>query len=406
MSFFDQLRTASFKGFDFAWDTEGKDFGRDVKKHKIIGGKKVFYEDLGVKETAFTIEAVIGGTEDFVEQANAFEALLAERGVGRLVLPHDGEITAIVMSARRRTSSNEVGIVRFSITFERVEPDSKTAFTSTSVTLKSQADQSMSGALSDFMNFYNDNVPDFVLDSTLSQITNFAGTLDKGLNRIGVDFEAPVFIPSDAQTFGGQIISMFTELLNFESPIDFTIPVPITPAADNPISAFEMAQTLTSVGAELEDTEEFVTTTGSLRAKNNAATDLLTKITATSTAAKAVAFADFTSKAEAITMRDTLLGNMSSLRAAAGREKWSESYKSLGSLMAAVNSDINTGLGRLPDTIIIDSKNVRSSLELAHRLYGDTPSQVVGKFQDMVSRNGIVHPSFVPAEEQEVLIDA
>lgn len=74
--------------------------------------------------------------------------------------------------------------------------------------------------------------------------------------------------------------------------------------------------------------------------------------------------------------------------------------------MAAVNSDINTGLGRLPDTIIIDSKNVRSSMELAHRLYGDTPSQVVGKFQDMVSRNGIVHPSFVPAEEQEVLIDA
>ncbi|MDP7142694.1 MAG: DNA circularization N-terminal domain-containing protein [Alphaproteobacteria bacterium] len=407
-SFFDQLRKASFKGFEFAWDREDKTGGRDVKKHKLINGKKVSYEDVGVKETAFTIEAVIGGREDFVAQAAAFEALLNEKGIGRLVLPHEGEIAAVVMDVRRRTSSNEVGIVRFSITFERVEPDSKSSFTSTSVTLKNQADTSLDAALTDFINAYNANVPDFVLDSTLAQIAGFTGGMNTALNRIGTDVRPPVFVPSDAKTFGQQIISMFTGLLlNFESPVDYTISTAATPGiSDSTSNAFEVSRTLNGISGELRTIEDAVTTTGSLRAKNNTAVDLLTKIAGTSAAAKAVAYADFESKEQALNMRDSLLHNMSSLREAAGTARWSGSYTSLGSLMAAVNSDINTGLGRLPDTITIQNGSVRSSLALAHRLYGDNPAQVISKAQDIVNRNGIVHPSFAPAEDLEVLIDA
>ena len=74
--------------------------------------------------------------------------------------------------------------------------------------------------------------------------------------------------------------------------------------------------------------------------------------------------------------------------------------------MAAVNTDINTGLGRLPDTVTIRNQAVRSALELSYRLYGDKRSLVISKASDIVDRNNIIHPSFVPADDLEVLIDA
>jgi|GEM_PF-6984976 len=407
MTFFDQLRTPSFKGFEFELASENNTFGRDVKKQKIINGN-VRHEDTGEKEDVFTIEAVIGGSDDFVDRAEAFKALLNEKGAGRLILPHEGEMLAVVTNARKRTNDREVGLVYFSITFERDESALSNKSSSTSVALKDQADLTMAKALSDFTNVYNDDVPDFVSNSTLGQINDFAEELNSSIISHRSDFSVLGFVTSDAKTFGDQIISMCSDLVDYEENIDYMVSTSssMTTASSNADDALSLVKTLVDISKDAEIDTGTISGAQSLRVTNNNAISLLAKTAAMSSAAKAVAYAEFSSKEEAIDVRDSLLNTLSSLRATAGAQGWSKSYMSIGSLMATINNDINTGLGRLPDTVTIRNQAVRSSLALAYRLYGDTSSSVIEKASDLVSRNGIIHPAFVPAEDLEVLIDA
>ena len=405
MSFHEKLRKPSFRGFEFSLVNESNDFGRDVKAQKPINAKKVYYEDVGVKEDIFTLEIVIGGTDDFVEQAKQFKAILSEKGSGRLVLPHEGEMLAVVLSARQRTDSNEVGIVYFSVTFGRDESVKQQSGISTSFALKNSSDSALDNALIDFLAVYNDNAPDFVLDSTLAQINDYTSNMVSILNRAKVNFTAPEFSVYKAETFGQQIISMFESLISYEDVVDYTVSTSSPIYVEERPDPLLLVNTLSGLTGQVKTDFTANTTTQSLRAVNNAATDLLTKISAASAAAKAVSYASFPSKKEAIDVRSNLLNTMATLRTTAGAQRWSNSYTSLGGLMAAVNNDINTGLGRLPDTVTIRNQFVRPSLALAYRIYGDDPTRVVAKASDLVARNAVVHPCFVPAEDMEVIIN-
>lgn len=225
------------------------------------------------------------------------------------------------------------------------------------------------------------------------------------LNRAKTSFVAPSFTVNKAETFGQQIIAMFKDLISFEDVVDYTVSTSSPVYIEEKPAPLLMVNTLSSLSSQVDTNFTANTTTQSLRAVNNSATDLLTQIAAISSAAKAVAYTDFTSKSEAVSVRSDLLNTMASLRTTAGAQRWSNSYTSLGGLMAAVNNDINTGLGRLPDTVTIRNQFVRPSLALAYRIYGDNPSRVVTKADDLVTRNAIVHPCFIPAEDLEVIIN-
>ncbi|MBK67926.1 MAG: hypothetical protein CMP22_07320 [Rickettsiales bacterium] len=407
MTFYDRLRKASFKGFEFSLSDESKEFGRDVVKHKILNASAPSYEDVGQKETSFTLEIAIGGNDNFLEDAQAFEALLSEKGSGRLVLPHDGEMTAVVTSARRRTTTKEIGIVYFTVTFDRDEEKNDTATVSTSTILKQRSNTSFNSALTDFTKSYRANVPDFVHNASLTEINGIATDLALAISRVKSDFIAPDFNVENTAVFADQIVSMFQGLLSFEAPVNYTI---ATQSASNTPTAnqsLEIAKALIDVAgtAQIEEVAG-ATATQSLRSSNSQAIHVMAKVSALSAAADAVSYAEFTSKEEAITVRDDLLSDMGELRSSSGALGWNDSYISLGGLMAAVNDDINTGLGRLPSTALVQNNSVLSSLALAYRLYGHDLQNVVSKSDDLIKRNRVVHPSFIPIQDLEVLIDA
>lgn len=405
MSFYDALRKPSWKGFEFSLDSEGKDFGRDVKKQKVINGEKVFYEDTGVKETVFSIEAVIGGADDFVQQMEEFERLLAAKGAGNLILPHEGEMLAVVTAARRRTASREIGVAYYSITFERLEKIQERSSASTSVGLRNQTDSTMNALLADFTNAYNGTVPDFVTSGSTNQMEAFTGKLSTALSRIRTNLNKPSFSMNDAKGFGQQIIDMFGGIANFSEPVNYAVSAPIVEESTK-VNPLLLTKTLTGISSTAIADSAEVGQAGTLRAKNNTAMDLMVRGAAITSAANTVSYAEFSSKEEALAVRDELLNVMSSLRSSAGNQRWPASYKAIGSLMSAVNNDINTGLGRLPKTVTVKNQSVRSALELSYRLYGNQPTLVLAKSNDIINRNGIVHPSFVPAENVEVLVDA
>lgn len=409
MSFHDSLRQASLDGFDFEISTDDKTFGRDVKRHKIINADNILHEDVGVKGEIFSVEAVIGGNPNFVTDADEFEALLSLKGIRKLVLPHTQSMDVVVTDARRRHRSNEVGIVHFSITFEVSKDSTQTqsSLTTTS-SLLTASNAGFAAGFADFADNYQSSVPDFVSDDTLAKVSVFTASFGSSLSRIGETFTAPIFTVSNALDFGGEVVAMFQDITSaFETVLNFSIAIPQTTSSDTP-SAFSVVQALNKA-SDITITDEVVetsTASQSLRQSNAAATDLLLKVASISAAGEASVYADYESKEQALSIRDGLLESMSRIRTIAGDSGWNSSYNAMSDLMAAVNRDIDTKLGRLPDTITIDSVSVRSSLALAYRIYGDTPSRVVELSDDMITRNKIRNPVFVPAEALEVLIDA
>lgn len=400
MSFYEQLRTPSWKGFEFALSTDNKDFGRDVKRHKKINGKSVDHEDTGQKPIPFVVEVVIGGSDDFVEQAAEFEALLSEEGVGRLVLPHEGEITAVVMSARRRHNSDEVGIIYFSITFEEVDTTTVApAGISSTYNLIKAVDNSNEAALLDFSDEYNDGMPDFITDKIQSQMDDFKGVLNGNINRVNKVIDFGKLEVSNGITFGKKVISTFENIVSFGENIDLSI------AFDNS-DVIDEVDFINMVNA-LNDTADrpavYYNDDQSSSSTNIKTTDLFSRITTINAAAKASLSAEYESQKQAIQVRDRLFSTISSLRNEAGAARWSESYLSLGSLMAAINRDIDNRLGRLPITAIIRTQAMRSSLAIAHRIFGDNPNTVISQADDLVKRNSLVHPAFITARELEVL---
>lgn len=410
MSFYDNLRTPSLDGFEFALASSDKAFGRDVKRHKIINADSYVYEDIGALETAFTVEMAIGGNSNFLAQADAFEKILTKKGTHSLVLPQTGELTVVITGRpRRREHSGEVGIVYFSATFELdngVSTLTAKAGT-TAAALQTSSLAALNSAITNFMQAYTDSAPDFVNDGVTTEINGLIGNMTTALSRIGQDFTAPDFSLSSAQTFVDQITSMFDSVTDYEEDIDFSVAVSDQEETVQ-AAAIDVVNALSTVSVDPQlTTSSGGSTAQSLRTSNSNAVELFTKIAAISSAAKTVSYVEYDSKQDAIAMREDLLSSMESLRAAAGESGWAESYRDLGSLMAAVNRDVDEDIGRLPTTVSIQPTTVRSSLALAHRLYGSTNAEnVIAMAEDIVERNGIMHPSFIPVEDLEVLSNA
>lgn len=401
--FYDSLRAPSWKGFEFALNTDSKDFGRDVKKHKIINGKTVSYEDTGAKENAFTIEAVIGGSADFKEQADEFEALLSAEGTGLLILPHTDELKAVVTSARRRHNSDEVGVVYFSITFETVDQETKApAGVSNTYELLASVNNSNDAAISDFVGKYTDTTRDFITNEIISQMDDFKSLLNGNLSRFNNAILSNVFTVSTGAVFGNEIISMFKDLVSFKELLNFSVAIDKKDAAaDVDYVSVTKALNIVASSAPILDSED-----QSLGAKNIRATDLFSRISAANAAAEASLSTEYESQKQALNIRAGLLSTIAGLRNEVGEQAWSDSYIALGDLMAGINRDIDNKLGRLPIVAIIKTQKMRSALAIAHQVFGDNPARVVAQANDLIKRNDIIHPSFVSASELEVLIDA
>lgn len=400
MSYFDLLRTASLNGFPFQIANDDEAFGRDIKKHIIVNNKPRF-EDVGDRGREFTIEAVIGGNADFIQQAEQFQAILAS-GTGRLVHPQIGEINGVILEPRRRTNDKEVGIVYFSFTFAEEIKEEQQAQGFSSSDLLSNASATLNAAVIDFTKAYNDRMPDFMSGDIVAQLGAFGANVSTSLSRVGEVLDLGSFDVNDVMSLGGQITSSFQSLLNGLVPkVNFSIGAP--KIALPPRDALGITSSLAGVGTNVGDVNP---ADNSLANSNKTAVAILSKVTVITAAAQASAHIKYESKKQAVEVKGLLSNKLRAAKDICGNNGWDETYIAIGSLLAAINRDIDESIGRLPKTVSIVPSSIRSSLLLSHRLYGDDKTQVIKRSDDIVARNAIIHPSFLPADTLEVLIDA
>lgn len=416
----EDLRPASYKGFEFLTPEDSAAFGRRWQTHQFPGRDDPAHEDLGLDVQRYRITAVIAGT-DYYSRAGEFEALLKEAGPGRLVHPYYGEIEIVVKSARRRHSTRRVGEVVFFIEAEKHGKVAPTTSPDTSAELKASTDTSFAALQDDLGNrLLTTFVPDFVTADALDRVTGFTDNLRStlGVSSFQPDVEwpaaasLPIASPSAlSASLGALYKGLALSVKRAASPV--IGPVAQATAAPDPVTANAIPTDRAVVAAvtlaKAADHRVTVavpppTSTQKTVSANALTLDLAQRGMAVTAAVAAARHARYESREQAVDTRDKLAARLFALRDDLGAAGWDEAWSAASAMLSALTRDINARIGRLPRTATVRSAGLRSSAALANRIYGDDPALIFERATDITLRNRLRHPGFVPADDLEVLV--
>lgn len=371
----------SFRGAAFVVPTSDAQFGRRVQIDELPLRDLPQSEDLGRRAREYSVEVFVDSSlsDDYLSARDALIAAIEKPGVGTLVHPWYGRIRAVVKAgARVREETRSGGRATFSITFVQVDETTYPAATNhTASAVQSAADTASAAAVSDFSNRWNvSGLP----DNQVAQLkTRLASTLAGLEARVsGVSASAASDIRSPAN-MAGLIVGTMQDLPNTVS---------------TPIQALQLYQSLFNAG---DSNQALPTTTASRRqqATSDAAVQAVVQRSAVIEAARQSSLATYASSNDALSTRDILLDALDTQMEATdpvyGEPIDDAVYQALESLRAVVAEDLRTRGAQLPSLVVYTPKATLPALVVAHRIYGDAT-----RADEIVSRNAIQHPGFVP----------
>lgn len=176
MAWKDRLVDASFRGVLFKTEDESLTAGRRVETHEFVNRDKPYTEDLGKATSRPKFSAYVIG-DDCYEQRDRLIEALNKPGPGTLIHPAYGEMSVCVDGEINVSSSSSEGrMVRFDLRFveagELTYPTSGAATANTLVSSCSALDDCISD---NFEKFGMDGMADFVQGDVLERAT---GILD------------------------------------------------------------------------------------------------------------------------------------------------------------------------------------------------------------------------------------
>lgn len=179
MSWKDNLVPASFRGISFKISSSSADFGRRNVSHEYPLRETPYNEDLGRKKQEFTIEAFVIG-DDYIQQRDRLiRACEQQAGRGRLEHPYYGTKFVTCDGCRVTETTEEGRMARLSLTFieagEKRYPAAATDFFSK---LGVAGDGLLASAQNHFSSAFNVlGYPNFVLEQASESINLLATSL-------------------------------------------------------------------------------------------------------------------------------------------------------------------------------------------------------------------------------------
>lgn len=175
------LRPASFRSVPF--QVEGTDFGagRRNQVHDYPQRDKPWVEDLGRAAREVSFEAFVTG-RDYVDQARRLLAAIEQGGPGTLVHPWFGTLTVSVKDPARITFNRDLGYARISLSFiESGELEFPSAGNATTTQSRLAAANIETSAVADFAKTFKvDGFQDFVAADATKSITAAVGQVSGG----------------------------------------------------------------------------------------------------------------------------------------------------------------------------------------------------------------------------------
>lgn len=221
MAWKDRLVEASFRGVPFKTEDESLTAGRRVETHEFVNRDKPYTEDLGKVTSRPKFSGYVIG-DDCYEQRDRLIEALNKPGPGTLVHPAYGEMSVCVDGEINvSTSSSEGRMVRFELRFveagELTYPTSGTATANTLVSSCSALDDCVSD---NFDQFGMDGMPDFVQNGVIDDATSMLGyvsdkmaMVDSGISAAARLMQGDISVllppPSSGKGFVDQLQAMW-----------------------------------------------------------------------------------------------------------------------------------------------------------------------------------------------------
>ncbi len=120
----ERLLSASFRGVEFGVTKASDDVGRRTVRHDYPQRDDPYVEDLGRAPRVISLTGFVLG-EDYMTRRDDLQKALDTPGPGTLVHPWYGSVTVAVTSARVEHSASDGGMAVFTLAFVRVDNDAR-----------------------------------------------------------------------------------------------------------------------------------------------------------------------------------------------------------------------------------------------------------------------------------------
>lgn len=405
MTWREQLKTgASFRGVPFATvDAEAR-VGRRSVPHEYPQRDLPYVEDLGRRARVFVVEAYVIG-DDYMARRDALMAAIEQPGAGELVHPRWGTLQVAVQDyVSVKESTREGGVARFSISF--IESGQNT-FPKTTQDTVAEVDAASNvvedAAAADFASGFDVEGLNAIAEQSLKTVQRDVNELLATARRV-TDVSAAAALVGSV----GGISSNLDALLR--SPLTLVANVrgvysQLIQSVLRPLGAFAdfggVFQRNARPSSSLVAAARPGSTSARLLANESARADLQRRLALTNQArALAVALqandSGIGTVARALEQRNRLLEQLDI--ELEENDPPAEVAAGLVRLRAAVTRDVAERAELLRRASTFKPAAVLPALVIAHRVYQDA-----GRTDELVLRNGIRHPAFVPAVALEVL---
>lgn len=393
MSIFDKYEKGSFRGVQFLYSGSDGDLGRRQAVHEYPGRDLPYIEDMGRKMRTYPMQIMTAGNDYMAWRDRLIEALEMP-GTGVLVHPTLGRLSVAVLDARGpRESTRDGGTASFSVVFVEAGENSYPADKQdTDAKAKEAANNADSEAQEQLNNDIDiENRPSFLAEDLSAQVSDFASSLRTTIHRIP-DLAASSTIMTaltDLSTGASDLI---------RSPIDLYLSIKsvfdsIVNTSERPLNAFSAPRTFWNYTGT-QDSIPNTTANRIVQVSNRDALTYSMRVASTTAAVRAGSAAEYESQNEADTIMNALTEQIDLLSFDAG----SGLYESLMDLRAAVVDDLGSrsGLALITNLTLLQDT---PALVVAYQLYEDA-----SRDEDIVARNKISHPGFIPGgKDLEVL---
>ncbi|MFM9902133.1 MAG: DNA circularization protein [Polaromonas sp.] len=395
-----ELVGGQFRGIPFHTVDADLKVGRRTVLHEYPQRDVPYVEDLGRRARQYAVEAYVLGDNYFAERDALINAI-ETAGPGELVHPRYGRLIVAVQDyVTVKESAAQGGIARFSIVFvaagQNVFPQAED---STVGKVEEAADATDQAAEDDFGQSYSVQGP-----SVLSVA---------GIRALQHDVDALLLMARRATDVSG-LASIVGAVAGLTGSMAGLIRTPVVlaqrlssiygqfnQALRRPLSAFAELQSVYSSNTRPSQTARAGSSTARSLRNEAARSDLQRRLALSNQAralAMAIADADLVATADqARALRDALLVQID--QELETNDPAPAVASALGALRAAVVRDVSARSEFLKRRGSFATTAVLPALVVAHRFYQDAT-----RADELVLRNGVRNPAFVPATKLEVLL--
>lgn len=413
MTWRENLRPASFRNVPFEVEGDGGTFGRRTVLHEYPQRDKPGTEDMGRASRTFEITGFLVG-DDYMERRDALLEALETEGPGKLIHPWYGELTVNVKdSARISHSTRDGGMCQVTLSFvESGDLQFPTAASSLGAQALLSIDAVEVVARDDFLSSFGvDGFPAFVLDGVAADLAQFvavAGSYLDGLQQLLAD---PLGTLLDLAGLPGNPMNAVEAQLGLGAGLadavlglfhrGSSVLVSLSPTsaygggayARNRNAVVALTQMASAFGGLAVQPTSLAPATYQAQL-NRCAVATLIQRAALIQAAGMTASMELPVYDDAVLVRASVVGAIDE----ASLEAADDVYVPLQTLRARVHADLTARMTSTARLRAYTPREVMTGLALAYDLYED-----VSRETELIERNAILHPGFLPARPLKVL---